>query len=130
MSTYQDGKNVLLNSRPQPGRPIGPPEKQVEKTVEKESSVDVNAIAEAVVKAIGNKMPVVMHGGGGGNTGAKIEDDFDSSKTLERLADSMSVHGSDSESNFGDLGKVKTTKKNEKDVQNTIDLLSNIDEGE
>ena len=131
MSTYQDGKNVLLNGRPQPGRPVGPPEKQVEKVIEKESSVDVNAIAEAVVKAIGNKMPVVMHGGGGGNTGAKAEDNFDNSKTLERLADSMVVQGGDNESNFGDLGKVKTTKKDEKSVQSTIDLLSNIpDEGE
>jgi hypothetical protein len=130
MSDYEDGKNVL-RKRPQPGRPSNPlKEKVVEKVVEKEPQVDVNAIANAVVKAIGNKMPVVMHGGGSAGTGATVQDGFDNSKTLERLADSMSVHGSDSESNFGDLGKVKTTKKDEKDVQSTIDLLSNIDEGE
>lgn len=125
MSDYQDGKNVL-RKRPEPGRGAPPPEKVVEKVVEKES-VDVDAIANAVVKAIGNKMPVVMHGGGSGGTGAKIEDNFDNSKTLERLADSMVTHEGDSESNFDDLGKVKTTKK---DVQSTIDLLSDIDEGE
>jgi len=127
MSDYADGKNILLG-RPQPGRPSGPSKQ--EKVVEKEAKVDVDAIAQAVVKAIGDKMPVVMQGNSTGGQGAKVEDGFDNSKTLERLADSMSGHGDDSESNFGDLGKVKTTKKDEKDVQSTIDLLSNIDEGE
>ena len=121
MSDYQDGKNVL-RSRPEPGRGTS---QSVEKVIEKQASpLDVDAIAAAVVKAMGNKMPVVMHGGG---VGVKIEDNFDNSKTLERLADSMVTQGGNNESNFGDLGKIQTTKK---DVQSTIDLLTDIDEGE
>jgi len=124
MSDYQDGKNVL-RSRPEPGRGTS---QSVEKVIEKQASpLDVDAIAAAVVKAMGNKMPVVMHGGGVGGVGAKIEDNFDTSKTLERLADSMVTQGGNNESNFGDLGKIQTTKK---DVQSTIDLLTDIDEGE
>lgn len=126
MSDYADGKNVLLK-RPQPGRPSG---QQETKIVEKEAKVDVDAIANAVVKAIGDKMPAVMHGGGTSGSGARVADDFDNSKTLERLADNMIVQGGDSESNFNDLGKVKINKKDKKDVQSTIDLLSGIDEGE
>lgn len=125
MSDYEDGKNVL-RGRPEPGRS---PKAPKEKIIEKQADVDVNAIAAAVVKAIGDKMPTVMHGRSVSPV-SNINDGFDTSKTLERLADSMSVHGADSESNFGDLGKVKTTKKDGKSVQSTIDLLSNIDEGE
>jgi hypothetical protein len=124
MSDYEDGKNVLRR-RPEPGRMPSAP--KAEPVVEKEAKVDVDAIANAVVKAIGDKMPVVMHGGG--STGSKVEDGFDNAKTLERLADSMSVHGADSESNFDGegLGKVKMTKKDGKDVQSTIDILSDMD---
>ena len=123
MTDCEDGKNVLRRATPEPGRPLRPP-KTERVIVEKEAKVDVDAIANAVVKAIGNKMPVSMHGTDGR---AVREDDFDSSKTLERLADTMSVQGTSSESNFEDLGKIKKTKK---DVQSTIDLLSDIDEGE
>jgi hypothetical protein len=126
MSDFEDGKNILLK-RPQPGRPVGVPKE--EKLVEKEAKVDVNAIAEAVVKAIGNRMPTVAYEGVSGNN-VKVEDNFNNSKTLERLADSMVVHGNTNESNFEGLGKIKITKKDKKDVQDTIDLLSNIGEGE
>ena len=124
MPEYANGKNVLLK-RPEPGRPVGPPrteEVSKEKT-EKEVKIDVNAIASAVVKAIGNKLPSVAQG-----SGQQAKDDFDDSRTLERLADSMSTQQGQNESNFEGLGKVKKTKKDQKDVQKTIDILSDIDE--
>jgi len=126
MSDYADGKNVLLK-RPQPGRPAGVPKEP--EVIDKEEMVNVDAIANAVIKAINDKMPVVRHGGATmqDGSGARVVDDFDNSKTLERLADNMTVQGGDSESNFEDLGKVKINKKDQKDVQSTIDLLSDID---
>ena len=126
MPDFEDGKNVLLK-RPQPGRPEGPPRPQKEVIIERESKVDVEAIARAVVEAIGNKMPL-----GIGSHGVETQrgDGFDDSRTLERLADTMSVQKGNSESNFEGLGRVKETKKDPKDTQKTIDLLRDVDEGE
>ena len=125
MPDYENGNNILLK-RPEPGRPLGPPPPTKEVIIEKESKVDVDAIANAVVKAFGNKIPFGMSQG----PGKQLGDGFDDSKTLERLADTMVIQKGDSESNFSDLGKVKENKKDQKDVQKTIDLLSDIDEGD
>jgi len=123
MSDYSDGKDVLRRV-PEPGRLYSSPKETIP---ENKTEVDANAIAEAVVKAIGNRIPVAIQGGQHGS-GVDFSDGFDNSKTLERLADSMSVHGNGEESNFnGDIGKVEMTKKDKDDVQNTIDLLSDID---
>ena len=126
MPQLEDGQNVL-RKRPRPGRPIGPllPQPTKEIIIERESKVDVNEIAAAVVKAIGKISPITVHQGQG--SAEKKNDGFDDSKTLERLADTMAVQKGNSESNFENLGRVKTTKKDKKDVQNTIDLLKDID---
>jgi hypothetical protein len=127
MSRYIDGK------RPEPGRLVRHVEKVV---VEKETSpaLDnnaVSAIADAVIKALGTKG--VATGGSEGaapTVGRPKKDEFDSSASLAKLADAMTVQRGSSEANFEDLGKVKKTKKDDGSVDKTIDLLSNIDEGE
>jgi len=121
MGEYANGKNVLLE-RPEPGRLIGPPPAPQKVIVEKESKIDVAALADAVVKAIGNKLPL-----GSYNNQPNVDVGFDDSKTLERLAETMSVQNGDSESNFDDLGNIKKTQKDQKEVQKTIDLLSDLD---
>jgi hypothetical protein len=124
MAEYANGKNVLLRperpERPEPGRPVNPSEPQ-KIIVEKE--VDVASIADAVVKAIGNRIHFNQNQS---NVDADIG--FDDSKTLERLAETMSVQNDNNESNFDDLGNIKKTQKDQKETQKTIDLLSNLDD--
>jgi hypothetical protein len=115
MTDYVNGKNVLL--RPEPGRPVHPTIQEV-KTVQN-INVDTNAIADAVIKAIANKMP---HGN---FTTEKVTDSFDNSESLKRLADAMSVQGR-GESNLEGLGNVKEIKRDKKETDKAIDLLSQL----
>jgi len=123
MGDYVNGK------RPEPGRHIERIiEKRTEIIQEVESGRDkkldqdaINAIASAVISAIGDKRGVV-------NTPSSISaDTFDSSESLSRLADAMVIQRGNSQSNFEDLGTVKTTKKDSKNVNQTIDLLAGLD---
>jgi hypothetical protein len=115
MTDYVNGKNVLL--RPEPGRPVHPVIQET-KTVQN-VNVDTNAIADAVIKAIANKMP---HGN---FTVEKTVDSFDNSESLKRLADAMSVQGK-GESNLEGLGNVKEVKRDKKETDKAIDLLSKL----
>ena len=54
-------------------------------------------------------------------------DAFDSSATMEKLAESMLVQRNENQSNFKDLGDIKETSKNIEDVNKTIDLLANVE---
>lgn len=56
--------------------------------------------------------------------------DFNDSLSLEKLAKSMIMQREDKDSNFNKLGDVKIgkqTKEDQKDVQDTINLLNNIE---
>lgn len=119
MAEYANGKNVLLG-RPEPGRLANPTESQ--KIIVEKEEVDVASIADAVVKAIGNRIQFNQNQPNDADIG------FDDSKTLERLAETMSVQNNNNESNFDDLGNVKKTQKDQKETQKTIDLLRDIDE--
>ena len=83
--------------------------------------VDVDAIAAAVVKAMGG-MPSFRRG----HSGEELEDGFDNTKSLENIAEAMIIQRGKNESNFEDLGRVNKTKKDKKDVDKTIDLLSKL----
>ena len=85
--------------------------------------VDVNAIAVAVAQALG-KMPLTNQRVG---SGYELEDTFNDEKSLSKLAESMIVQRGKNKSNFGDLGNIKETKKDE-DVNKTIDLLKIIND--
>lgn len=54
------------------------------------------------------------------------EDDFDVSSTMENLAKAMVVNRKE-DSNFKDLGETKVNKAKDS-TQNTIDLLSDLDD--
>jgi hypothetical protein len=115
--------------KPEPGRFVRERvvEKIIEKPVEREG-LDIDALANAVASAISLNMPKtqVVHVGGEGYVESK--DDFDNTKTMNRLADQMLVQRGDSKANFDDLGSVKKTKKDQKDVDDTIDLLKNLND--
>jgi hypothetical protein len=117
MADYIDGKNVL-EKRPEPGRPAQPVKQKVI-----QQTVDTNAIANAVIAAITSKIPHIVVREGNKEV---TTDTFDNSNSMNKLADSMTVQRGNSEANFNDLGKVKENVKDKKEVDKTIDLLSNI----
>jgi len=124
MPDYQDGKNTLLG-RPEPGRspkPVKEVKEVKEVKVVQESNINVDAIASAVVKALGDRMPTgtVVTGEG--------KEQFSSSKSLDRLADAMVEQRGSNESNFEGLGNIKETKKDKKEVDDTIERLSNLED--
>ena len=106
--------------RPEPGR-FRKQETIVEKP--KQEGLDSAALANAVAQAINLRMPNQIMVG----EVEKTEDSFDNSKTLARIADQMIIQRGDNKSNFEDLGKIKKTKKNKQDVDDTINLLSQLD---
>ena len=120
MTDYSNGRNVLLR-RPEPGRPVHPVIKQEAQNITS-ANVDTNAIADAVIKAIVNKMPV----GGFVTGGVEKVDNFDDSESLKRLADAMSNQEGSSGSNLEGLGKTKEVKKDQKEVDKAIDMLSQL----
>ena len=113
--------NYIKNSRPSQ---IVETRSQIIKEVQTEK-LDVGALANAISQAINIRLPQ----NNTNNTGQVIgiDDSFDSSKTLGRIAEQMLVERGNNKSNFADLGNVKTTKRNKADVDNTIDLLSKLD---
>jgi len=105
--------------RPEPGRTD---RSIAERVVEKQ--VDINALAEAVAKAISSKISINNQTN---QTAISQEDTFDSSKTMGRLAEQMMVERSGNKSNFDNLGNVIKTKRDQQEVDDTIDLLSHLD---
>jgi len=101
----------------------------VEKVVEKD--VDIATLAEAMAKALLNHFPQGVQGQQVQYQSFKNKpsDDFDDSKTLEGLAKSMLVSRNETESNMGDMSKhTVETKRDDKETNGTIDLLSNLDD--
>lgn len=124
MGHIVNGKNIL-EQRPQPGRPIAPPDIVKETIiVEKQSAIDVESIASKVIEAIGDKLSRVQIQT---VNPTKKSNDFDDSKTMEQLAKSMTVQRGNSSSNFEDLGHIAETKKDKDEVNSTIDLLRGIE---
>ena len=112
MPSFSNGKKES-----EPGRPVV----RHEVVTETSKDIDVNAIAQAVAKALG-KMP-----GRAISSGVEYEDDFSNSNSLEKLADSMIVQRGTNKSNFDELGGTQENKKDSKEVDKTIDLLKGLD---
>ena len=120
MVSFKNGKKV-----PEPGRPVEKA-KNVEQNINVNAQIDIAAIANAVANAIGPIQTKVVNVRG--NSGAEMDDDFDNSKSLEALADSMLVQRGKNESNFDNLGGIKETKRDKDETDKTIDLLKGLDD--
>ena len=96
----------------------------VERVIEKAQEIDFAKLANAVAQAIEGKFG--KQAGETSITRAEKPDTFDSTKTMEKIANSMLVQRGKNEANFDDLGNVKETKKDIKETNATIDLLSNL----
>jgi len=117
MPDYFNGKK-----RPEPGRPANLANQPV---INVSAAVDTNAIAEAVIKAIEKKLPTSVRVIGR-SMAPEADDGFDTSTSMDKLADVMTM-GKNNESNFDGLGSVKKVKKDIKDTNKTIDLLKDIE---
>lgn len=122
--------------RPEPGRFIGR-ERIIEKTIEKQTPqpqvapIDLTALANAVAVAISGILPhqsTEVRYVDQNNQQIRQIEDFDNSKTLDKLAKSMIVQRGDSTSNFNNLGNEQHTKTNSEENAKTIDLLSKLDD--
>ena len=99
-------------------------------------TIDTNQITDAVSKAVAeaiennlkNLPTSVYNQEKSGTEKGNAFDAFDESKSLSRLAESMTVQRGNSTSNFEDLGGINTSKKDSKETQSTIDLLTNLDD--
>ena len=80
-----------------------------------------NTVSDAVSKQIG-KIKVSS------GTGSPLVDEFDDTKTQEKIAQSMLIERINKEANFDNLGNIKTTKKDQKSVDDTINMLSDLDD--
>ena len=124
MPDYADGQDIL-SKRPEPGRVINVAPVLPVAPLPANPQLDADAIIAAVIKGVTAQMPKFVAGQITSN--ATVADDFDNSRSLDRLADAMS-NSKEMESNVENLGKIKETKKDEKETKNTIDLLSNLDD--
>ena len=103
----------------------------IERTIEREQkSIDMTELANAVANAIINKLPSQKYVQ---INGQNIMEDYNdgekelTQKTLEKLAQSMIIKRENNESNFKDLGSTSVTQKNINEINNSIDLLSNLE---
>ena len=89
-------------------------------TIVLRDGVNVKLLAEQLAKLLSLQ-------GLQGTSGSFIQDGFNDENSLSKLADSMVVQRGDKKANFDQLGDVKTTKVNEEETQNKIDLLSDLE---
>lgn len=108
-------------------------ERVIERIIEKDSTpkisqtpIDVNALATAIAQVMKNMS--LSNNISLNNTKNKDVFGFDNSKTLERLANSMTVQRGNNESNFTNLGNEHQTKINKEEITKTINMLSNLDD--
>ena len=100
-------------------------------TLQVEGGLDVDTLAKLVADAVSKNIKIPEgHAPRSFNYApdGTVEDSFDSSSSMSKLADSMLVQRGDKSSNFEDLGGVKETKKDERETNNTIDLLSDLED--
>jgi hypothetical protein len=99
-------------------------ERIVEKHADSQQSIHIGDLANAVAQALSSQMPKFFTKEWQNNS----EDSFDNTNTLEQLANSMTVQRNKNDSNFKDLGNIKKSKKNSKETNSIIDMLSSLDE--
>lgn len=108
--------------------PQPPPVQQINIDATQIANVVAQSLSTIVNNAVENNLKNIQVPMYNCEKGSNKEDSYDSSKSLEKLAESMLVQRSNSQSNFDDLGGVNISKKDSKETQNTIDLLKNLDD--
>jgi hypothetical protein len=94
-------------------------------------SVDLHALADLIANKVTEGIDLPQQSGiiyKSFSPDGKAEDAFDDTSSMDALAKSMTVQRGDKSSNFEDLGGVKETKKDNNQTNNTIDLLSDLED--
>jgi hypothetical protein len=93
--------------------------------------VDLDTLANLIANKVSEGIEVPQQSGiiyQGVPTNSGMDDSFDDTFSMDQLAQSMVVQRGDKSSNFEDLGGVKKTKQDNKKTNNTIDLLSDLED--
>ncbi len=102
------------------------PVQQINVNVDHQQIAD--AVSQSLSKMVENSLKNTSTNLYNNSATKEGNDNFDTSRSLERLAESMTVQRGNNTSNFDDIGEVKIVKKDEKEVQSTIDLLKDLDD--
>lgn len=104
---------------------------ELPKEDEKGNNVDLNALADLIANKVSQGIEIPKQSGiiyRDFSPDGKPIDAFDDTSSMDALAKSMVVQRGDKSSNFEDLGGVKETKKDNNQTDNTIDLLSDLED--
>lgn len=122
MVDFADGKNILLNKTPEPGRPLKT------QNLEKKEEVNVEDLADKILQAINAKLPNFSSQNITKTNEISIgNQEYSENNSMDKLAKAMIVERIETDTQRSDkIGKTKTTTKNQNDTNSTIDLLSEM----
>jgi len=92
------------------------------------NNVDLEALANLIANKVSQGIDLPKNSGIIYKDSSKEEDEFDDTSSMDQLAKTMTIQRGDKSSNFDDLGGVKETKKDNDQTNNTIDLLTDLED--
>jgi len=93
-----------------------------------ENKIDLEALANLIANKVSKGIELPKNSGIIYKDSSFREDDFNDTSSLDHLAKTMVIQRGEKSSNFDDLGGVKETTKDNKQTNNTIDLLSGLED--
>ena len=129
-----DGRNNK-NTHPYPKRSLcnmaDYRKKSQEPELPQQNNIDLNALADLIANKVSGSIELPQQNGiiyRGYSPDGEPVNAFDDTSSMDALAKSMVVQRGEKSSNFEDLGGVKETKKDNNQTNNTIDLLSDLED--
>ena len=96
---------------------------------QKGQNVDLEALANLIANKVSQGIDLPKNSGIiYRDSSTNEEDSFDDTTSMDQLAKTMTVQRGNKSSNFDDLGGVKETKKDNDQTNNTIDLLTDLED--
>ena len=92
------------------------------------NDIDLDALADLIANKVSKGIEIPQKNGIIQRDHSQEENAFDDSNSMDALAKTMVVQRGDKSSNFEDLGGVNKTKKDNDQTNNTIDLLSDLED--
>ncbi len=91
-----------------------------------QQNIDIDLLAQKIAKLIQIPLNNTITKSEVNKSEANNFEEFNASKSMEKLADSMTIQRSGKNSNFEDLGNVQTTVKKNDEVDIAVDFLSGL----
>jgi len=91
-------------------------------------NIDINELANLIANKVAQTKGLSSNSCIINRDSSAENEEFDDTNSMDQLAQSMVVQRGNKSSNFDGLGGVKETKKDKKQTDNTIDLLSDLED--